>query len=179
MAIEANDESLERYKAFLLGNAAKGDIGDINDPRRVVLLEFAVLFEPPKGEGEDVPGPSFNLENSADRDRLTNEGITLPEGCKYKFKISFKVQHDVVHSLKLVHKVSKKVMSFMSEEDETMIGSFPPQSDPYTFYLPKWGYEEAPKGMMYRGKYKVNTSCVDKTKKKHFNLSYEINIVKD
>ena len=34
------DESLQRYKAQLLGAAAKGDRGDASDPRKLVVTEF-------------------------------------------------------------------------------------------------------------------------------------------
>ena len=36
LAQDADDESLARYKAQLLGAAATGDLGDSSDPRRVV-----------------------------------------------------------------------------------------------------------------------------------------------
>ena len=39
--------SLRRYKESLMGAAAAGNLGDANDPRRVVVEEFRVVLEDP------------------------------------------------------------------------------------------------------------------------------------
>lgn len=36
----------------------------------------------------------------------------------------------------------------MSEEESLMIGSYPPASVPHSFEFPKFGFNEAPKGMV-------------------------------
>ena len=51
LATDSEDESLRKYKASLLGAAVNGDLGDTSDPRRVVITEFRVMFEP----GENHP----------------------------------------------------------------------------------------------------------------------------
>ena len=58
IAADAEDESLRKYKESLLGAAAKGDLGDVSDPRRVVITEFRVMFEP--GEGHEDMVSSFH-----------------------------------------------------------------------------------------------------------------------
>ena len=38
-----------KYKESLLGAAAHGDLGDPNDPRRIIVTEFRVKFEESEG----------------------------------------------------------------------------------------------------------------------------------
>ena len=40
-----------------------------------------------------------------------------------------------------------------SSTDDLVIGSFAPQTVPYTFEFPRYGFNNAPSGMMYRGSY--------------------------
>jgi hypothetical protein len=56
LTADADDESLRKYKASLLGTAAQGDLGDVSDPRRVVITEFRVMFEPGEGREDLVSG---------------------------------------------------------------------------------------------------------------------------
>lgn len=53
VSADAGDESLRKYKESLLGAAAKGDLGDVSDPRRVAVTEFRVMFEASEGQ-EDL-----------------------------------------------------------------------------------------------------------------------------
>jgi hypothetical protein len=64
LAKDTEDESLRRYKEQLLGAAAHGDLGDSNDPRRVIVTEFRVVFE------EDVPNIVYNLSHEAGLQQL-------------------------------------------------------------------------------------------------------------
>jgi Rho GDP-dissociation inhibitor len=66
----------------------------------------------------------------------------------------------------------------MSESEELMLGSYPPSTKPHTFEFPKWEYSEAPKGMMYRGKYKVVNSFIDSDGNNHLSFDYELTISK-
>lgn len=43
------------------------------------------------------------------------------------------------------------------DKDETMLGSFAPSAQPYELIIPRKGWEEAPKGMIARGKYKATS----------------------
>ena len=51
---------------------------------------------------------------------LAKQGITIKEGVEYKFRISFRVQHEILAGLKFCNKTKK--MGF-SNEDEIMIGA--------------------------------------------------------
>ena len=53
LSLDADDESLRKYKASLLGAAATGGaVGDPNDPRRVIVTEFRMMFDPAEGRLE-------------------------------------------------------------------------------------------------------------------------------
>lgn len=52
LSLDADDESLRKYKESLLGAAAGGTIGDPNDPRRVIVTEFRMMFDPAEGRLE-------------------------------------------------------------------------------------------------------------------------------
>ena len=151
MAADAEDESLRRYKEALLGSAAHGDLGDTSDSRRVVLTKFVIAFEASQGM-EDL---TFDLDSPAGMQALQQSGIIMKEGAKFKFKISFRVQREICVGIKFVNAVSKL---FFAEREELMIGSYPPSSTAHSFEFPKWDYNEAPAGMMYRGKYNVKNS---------------------
>jgi len=170
LASDAEDESLRKYKESLLGAAAHGDLGDVSDPRKVVLTRFVIAFEPSQQGLEDLV---FDLDDKG-MALLASDGITLKEGAQFKFRISFRVQHEIVVGLKFVYVVSRLMFS---EKEELMIGSYPPGSAPFTFEFPKWEYNTAPSGMMFRGKYKVRC-CFYVNGTVLTEFSYPLNIVK-
>ena len=170
LAQDAEDESLVRYKAALLGSAALGDLGDVSDPRKVVLTQFVLAFEPSQGFTDLV----FDLDAKG-LEGLARDGITMKEGARFKFKISFRVQHEIVVGLKFINSVSKLLFT---EKEELMIGSYPPSSAPFTFEFPKWDYNSAPSGMMYRGTYKVKNSFYFNGNELLASFEYPLRIVK-
>jgi hypothetical protein len=58
------------------------------------------------------------------------------------------------------------------DKEETMIGSFGPQVAPHEVVLPRKGWDEAPKGLLARGKYKANSKARGST-----NLANNTNLV--
>ena len=167
---DADDESLRKYKEQLLGAAFNGDLGDANDPRRVIIKEFKVSFE-----DSSIPEIVFNLDTSEGLERMSSTGITLKEGCKYKFTLAFRVQHELVPCIKYVNKLKRGIFS---TTEELVLGSYAPQTALHTFEFPRWGFNEAPKGMMYRGKYIATDKFIDTDKVCHLEYSYPVNITK-
>eukprot|EP01035_Chromulina_nebulosa_P017533 gene17533-23095_t len=155
LAADSGDESLRKYKETLLGNAIKGDLGDTSDPRKLIITEFRVVFAPE----ENLPDVIHNLDTTLGLQKLQSEGITLREGAKFKFKVSFKVQHEII-------------------VEELSLGSYPPSSNIHTFEFPKWEYSEAPKGMLFRGEYKAVNIFVDSDSNTHLKIEYKVFIVK-
>jgi|EP01033_Poteriospumella_lacustris_P001651 Rho GDP-dissociation inhibitor len=168
---DTEDESLRKYKESLLGSAAHGDRGDTSDPRRLVIEEFRVVFAP----DENLPDIVHNLSTQAGLDNLRATGITMKEGAKFKFRITFRVQHDLIAGVKFVNSMTRMMMT---EAEDLMLGSYPPSSTPHVFEFPKWDFSEAPKGMMYRGKYRVVNSFIDSDRNNHLNFEYDFTIVK-
>eukprot|EP01039_Chlorochromonas_danica_P002292 gene2292-2511_t len=170
LAKDAEDESLRKYKEALLGSAAHGDLGNVSDPRRLVIEEFRIIFAPDENLADIV----HNLSTAEGIAKLAQDGITMKEGVKFKFRISFHVQHEIITGIRFINKVTR----LLSETEELVLGSYPPSSTPHVFEFPKWDYNEAPKGMMLRGKYAVSNSFVDSDKVKHLEFGYDLNIVK-
>lgn len=61
--------------------------------------------------------------------KLASEGITMIEGSKFKFQISFRVQHEIIAGIKFVNSVNTRLLG--SDKEELMIGSYPPSSIPH------------------------------------------------
>ncbi|CAE7625468.1 rdiA, partial [Symbiodinium microadriaticum] len=161
-----------KYKESLLGAAAHGDLGDPNDPRRIIVTEFRVKFEESEGHDDIV----YNLDTEEGLARLRTNGISIKEAVKYKFVISFRVQHEICAGLKYYQTLKKAIFS---DNDEIMIGSYPPASVSHVFEFPRNYYNEAPKGMMYRGRYHAKNCFVDSDGVNHLEYEYDINITKN
>lgn len=169
--MDAEDESLRKYKESLLGAAAHGDLGNTNDPRRLIVEEFRVVFHPEDNQQDIV----HNLSTLEGLQKLAAEGITMREGSKFKFHITFRVQHEIIAGIKFINKVKT---TLLTDKEELVIGSYPPASEPHRFEFPRYEYSEAPKGLMMRGKYRVSNQFVDSDKIQHLEFDYELNIVK-
>ncbi len=98
---------------------------------------------------------TFNLSTGEGLNGLVNTGLTIKEGANYKFELRFKVNHEILSGLKFVNKTVKR--SLIGSTDEIVIGSYAPTSEPHVFTFPRYGWNECPRGMLYRGKY----SCTD------------------
>jgi len=170
LKLDQNDKSLNEWKAKLLGEAVNEDISPKDDPRRVVIKELRIHIE-------GRPDVVYTLETKEQVEKLKDTPFTLKEGCHYKTSIKFKVQHELVTGLKHVNTVYKKIIKVGKQE--TMIGSFPPRKEPHEVTIPRREWEEAPKGMMARGKYKANSKFVDDDGQTHLEYDYSFAIAKD
>lgn len=100
----------------------------------------------------------------------------LQEGCNYKIKVTFRVQHEIVSGLKYANAVYRKGIR-VSKDDE-MIGSFSPVEKPYEVVFPRNGWEEAPSGMLARGSYTAVSKFIDDDKQTHLEYEYAFAIRK-
>jgi len=168
---DSNDESLRKYKESLLGNLDPA-ISPKDDPRRVVIKELKIIFE-------DRPGGdiTYTLETKEDLERMKKTPFVLKEGCHYKTKVSFKIQHDIVSGLKYINLVYRKGIRVAKEQ--TMIGSFGPQVAPHEVVFPRHGWEEAPSGMLSRGSYTAKSQFVDDDEQTHLEFEYAFDIKSD
>lgn len=141
----------------------------MKDPRKLIVTEFRVTFNGP------TPDVVFNLDNAAGTTLLARNGMEIAEGAEYKFRISFRVQHEILAGLKFCNKMKKVGLS---NSDSLMIGSYPPQSAPHVFEFPRHGWLDAPKGMMYRGSYTATDKFVDSDGVTHLEYTYPLKVVK-
>ncbi|GMI35347.1 hypothetical protein TeGR_g108 [Tetraparma gracilis] len=170
MAADGDDESLRKYKEQLLGQAAKGDRGDTSDKRKVVVTEFRVVFEDGK-----TPDIVHTLDTEEGVAKMAENGISIKEGAGFKFKLKFRVNHEILTGLKFTNKTMKGVFW---QTDDLVIGSFAPQTNPYEFEFPRYGFNNAPSGMMFRGTYKNRNSFSDTDGNNHLEFEYKANITR-
>ena len=141
-----------------------------DDPRRVVISEFAVLFK----ERDPVV---LKLTTDEDIQKAKKTPIHIKEGAEFKMRVTFRVQHMPVLGLRILNTVSKLGKQVAS--DEEMLGSYPPQNEFNSLELPKNDWNEAPTGMLARGEYKSNVKFYDDDKVTHLQFDYLIKIVKE
>ena len=166
--MDAEDESLRKYKEALLGKA--GDLGDPSDPRRVIITEMRVIIN----GHDDI---NYDLSKKGAEQEMHNKPFTLKEKCEYKIQVTFKCQHEIITGLKLCNFVYKAGVRVAKEEE--MLGSFPPGKDLHKVIFPRNGWDEAPSGMLGRGNYKGKHKFVDDDGKTHLEYEYTFAIKKD
>lgn len=74
-----------------------------DDPRRVVIKEMRVIFED-RPDGDIV----YTLDSKEELDKMKHTPFVMKEGSKYKIRVTFRVQHDIVSGLKYVNTVYRK-----------------------------------------------------------------------
>eukprot|EP01115_Flamella_aegyptia_P006923 TRINITY_DN286_c7_g1_i1.p1 TRINITY_DN286_c7_g1~~TRINITY_DN286_c7_g1_i1.p1 ORF type:complete len:200 (-),score=75.45 TRINITY_DN286_c7_g1_i1:110-685(-) len=169
--MDAEDESLARYKAALLGDVNNAFCPE-DDDRRVVIEKMTVMFESrPDGDIE------YQLDTEEQLAAMKSNPFTLKEKCKYKIKVQFRVQHDIVSGLKYVNNVYRKGVRVVKLDE--MIGSFGPQAEPHVVIFPRHGWDEAPSGMLARGSYTATSRFIDDDKQKHLEYEYAFSIKKN
>jgi len=142
-----------------------------NDPRRVVVSEFAIIFE-----DHDIPASlSFDTEESILRAR--EHPLVIKEGCHYKMRVSFRVQHNVVLGLQIINQIYR--LGAKLAKDTEMLGTYPPKNEFQDVEIPKNGWHEAPKGGMARGDYKAKMKFIDDDSNVHLEFEYAIKIAKN
>jgi len=169
--LDKDDEALRKWKEQLLGSA-KEAYAPKDDPRRVVVTEMVIKCDG-RPDGEIV----YKFDTKEELAKLKESPFILKEGCKYKITLQFRVQHELVTGLKYVNTVYTKGMKV--DKEETMIGSFGPQKDLHEVAIPRNGWDEAPKGLVARGKYKANAKFVDDDSQVHLEFEYAFAIKKD
>merc|ERR1712137_210707 len=169
--MDAEDESLRKYKEALLG---KMDdlVSPSDDPRKVVIQSMVILFEDrPAGNLE------FKLGSDEELAAFKKASIVFKEGCHYKIQVNFRVQHEIVSGLKYLNQVYRKGIRAVKEEE--MLGSFGPQKDNHQVTFPKQGWDQAPKGTLARGTYTAKSKFTDDDKQVHMQYEYTFHIKKD
>lgn len=113
---DQNDESLRRWKESL-GIGTGASLSDPNDPRRAIILSLAL-------EVEGRPDAVIDLAAAGALERLKSRPFTIKEGSRFRMKVRFRVQHEVLSGLKYLQVVKK--MGVRVSKDEEMLGSYAP-----------------------------------------------------
>jgi len=168
VAADQGDESLEKYKAALLGSAVAGSgavVVDESDPRKVIVKKLSLVVE---GRDDET------IDLTQDLKTIKSRTFVLKEGVKFRIKIDFVVQREIVHGLKYVQKTFK--MSIPVDKMTHMVGSYAPKEDVHSYSTPA---EDAPSGMMKRGTYNIQSLFTDDDKNEHLKWEWSLEIKKD
>jgi len=161
--LDADDESLVRYKQTLLGELPP-EAAPKDDPRKVIVEKMIILVE---GRDDTV----FDLTDLA---KVKEGKHVIKEGIAYKLKIVFKVHHEIVAGLKFHNVISKKGINV--DKQTHMVGSFPPKGEAHEFTIKE---ADMPKGMLARGNYKVKSKFLDDDKNVHLAWEWQFELKKD
>ncbi|KAI9297226.1 E set domain-containing protein, partial [Neoconidiobolus thromboides FSU 785] len=165
--LDAEDESLAKWKASLGLAAAGSAASPADDPRKVVVLQLAM-------EVEGRPDVLMDLSSPASIQRVKETPITIKEGIDYRMKIKFKVQHEVISGLRYIQVVKK--LGIPVDRMEEMLGSYGPNAEAYEKTFPT---EQAPSGFLYRSTYAVKSRFIDDDKNVHLEWEWQFKIEKD
>ncbi|KAL6694121.1 E set domain-containing protein [Trichoderma pleuroticola] len=167
--MDAGDESLQRYKQSL-GLGGGKDLSDPSDPR-VCIIKALTMDSPGR------PPVEIKLEAAGSETTLKERPFQIKEGVKFTMSAEFKVQHEILSGLHYVQVIKRKGLKV--SKDSEMIGSYAPNTENQPTYVKKFHEEEAPSGMLARGKYDAISSFVDDDKKKHLEFEWKFEIVKE
>ncbi|RDW69479.1 hypothetical protein BP6252_08499 [Coleophoma cylindrospora] len=168
--LDAEDDSLQRYKESLGLGGQGNDISDPNDKRVCIILSLTM-----ETTGRDPVTIDLSQEGSAKT--LKDNPFKIKEGAKFNMVAKFKVQHEVLSGLQYVQIVKRKGVRV--SKDQEMIGSYAPNTDKTPFYTKRFADEDAPSGMLARGHYTAVSTFVDDDKHKHLEFEWSFDIAKD
>ncbi|VDO45569.1 unnamed protein product [Brugia timori] len=170
IAIDANDESLNRYKQTLLGQAKSGQvIVDATDPRNVLVRSITLVVE-------GRPDITMHLDRALHEiaEHLNNASFIIKEGAAYRIRFDFHVQREICTGLKYVQKVTRH--SITVDKETFMMGSYAPKMEIQSFITPS---DEAPSGILHRGTYKVKSQVCDDDNHDWLSWTWSLEIAKD
>ncbi|KJH43030.1 RHO protein GDP dissociation inhibitor [Dictyocaulus viviparus] len=167
---DEEDESLTKYKTMLLGSSPTNVIVDETNPKIVIVKAITLLVD----GREDVTLNLDDNETIQQHGSLKNSTFILKEGCQYRLRFDFYVQREIVTGLKYIHKVSRHGVQVLKET--FMVGSYAPRKELQSYTTP---VEEAPSGLLHRGKYKVKSQMTDDDEHDWLSWTWYTEISKD
>merc|ERR1719223_502824 len=114
------------------------------------------------------------LDLTGDISKLAEQSMVVKEGVDFKIEIVFKVQHEIISGLRYHHTVQRKGINV--DKQSCMVGSYGPKAEANIYTTPS---DEAPKGMIARGRYKVKSKFIDDDKNVHLSWEWGMDIKKD
>lgn len=162
--LENNHESAElSFKEELLENPS---LIPSSSSQAVTVHEMSIVV---KGR-DDI---SFDLTGDNDRSGPHSRRVVMKEGVDYQIKIGFQV-HSLVSGLKYQHFMKRRGID--ADKQSFLMGSYGPHENMLTWLTPP---EEAPKGLMARGFYRVHSRISDVDNKVVLAWDWGIDIKSD
>jgi len=165
MNLDKDDEALERYKATLLGQQGAGVVVFPDDNRQVIVQKLALVVD---------DRPDVEIDLTQDLKLIAKKKFVIKEGIKFRIRIDFVVQREIVTGLKYIQKTSR--MGVTVDKMKHMVGSYAPKVEPHSYTTP---YEDAPAGMAGRGSYHVNSFFTDDDQNNHLKWEWTIEVKKE
>ncbi|NWI69077.1 GDIR3 inhibitor, partial [Todus mexicanus] len=188
--LDPGDESLRKYKQALLGAipaALDASVPNVQVTRLTLVCEQA-------------PG-LITMDLTGDLEVLRGQAFVLKEGVDYRVKVSFKVNREIVCGLRCLHLTYRRgrpgewgrgagfgsgggsvppwphspVPPVPVDRDVFMVGSYAPRAEEYEVMTPA---EEAPRGWLARGSYRVRSLVTDDDKTEHLSWEWGLCIKK-
>ncbi|XP_077412753.1 rho GDP-dissociation inhibitor 3 isoform X2 [Vanacampus margaritifer] len=160
--LDKDDESLVKYKQTLLGTRPM--MADFSGPN-IQVTKLTLLFDEPSGPA------TINL---TDVTMAKEKTFALKEGVKYRLKIHFKVNKEIVAGLKYHHVSFRKGVKL--DKVSYMMGSFCPRENEHEFVFPA---DETPQGLVSRGLYQIKSHFTDDDKNTYSDWDWNLDIKKD
>ncbi|VDN01214.1 unnamed protein product [Thelazia callipaeda] len=179
VAADADDESLNRYKQALLGQAKSGQvIVDATNPRNVLVRSITLVIEGRPDVTMELDGgfefPCCLQSLYEIAEHVSEPSFTIKEGVAYRIRFNFHVQREICTGLKYIQKVTRH--SITVDKDTFMMGSYAPKMELQSFTTP---LDEAPSGMLHRGTYKIKSQVCDDDGHDWLSWSWILEIAKD
>jgi len=153
---------LKKYKdALLAGSKDLLDEGGKN-----VLVKSIALIVPGR---DDVV-----LDLTGDITALKDKPFVIKEGSSFSLKITFRVQREIVAGLKYLNNYYRKGVRV--DKASFMLGSYGPKNEAQSYTTP---VDEAPSGMIARGKYVIKSKFHDDDKNVYLDWEWALEIKKD
>jgi len=162
---DKDDESLEKYKARLLGKGGDKKVVPKypSDPRKIVVDEVRIL----------VPDRDPIILDVKDK-KLKDKPYTLKEGTPFTVVLRFWSQHDIASGLQYLNLVYR--MGIQVDKVQQMLGRYGPSAEINEYRFPE---DQAPAGFGKRGHYTAKGKLIDDDKTVYCEFEYSFDIAKD
>jgi len=168
--LDANDESLNRWKASLGLDKAAAATG--SGPKITILSLYLESKTLPSGKTL-----SLDPNDTAQLERYKKEPINIKEGVEYNVGISFNVNHSLITGLRYIQVVKRSGVRV--DKYEQMLGSYAPAADGKPYVRP-FEADESPSGMLARtGTYHVRSRVIDDDGNIYCDFEWSFKITKE
>lgn len=144
---------------------ASADVAPADDSGKVIVQKMIVSVE---------GRPDLEFDLTEGRHKLQDRQLLFKEGAEFRVKLIFNVQNEIASGLKYHHVMSRKGITV--DKQSYMVGSYAPKRESHAYVSP---VDEAPKGMLSRGHYKIKSRLIDDDKNVHLVWEWSMDIQKN